>query len=92
MSYTIYFVTTKVGGSLRVVVDHKDIEANGERIAVAHKAWCVLWQNEKDRFGNETKRTTPTARMLRKLCDKEGVKVIKDQFTAAITYERDQNN
>lgn len=85
----MYKVTTPAGGSLLVPVEVRDIELSGEHAAVAHAAWRELWKNEKDKWGNETKKVSATARVLKKLCDMQGVDVVKEAFTAGITFEKE---
>ena len=80
----LYKVTTQAGGSLLVPVEVRDIELSGE-----HAAWRELWKNEKDKWGNETKKVSATARVLRKLCDMQGVDFVKEAFTAGITFEKE---
>jgi hypothetical protein len=84
----LYEVTTPIGGSLRIIVTDSDLKYNApERTAVAHAAWCKLWENERDEWGRDTKRQSATHRMLRKLCDEIGAGVAKARFTAAILYK-----
>ena len=86
--YGIYEITSAFGGSLRVTVDAIDIANLGERKAVAYAAWSELWRNERDQFGNETKRQSGTARMLRAMCDKQGMNVVKSAFTRGIEFSK----
>jgi hypothetical protein len=93
MTIHVYDVTTAIGGNIRVVLTDRDfpmkheVVADPVRTAVAHAAWCKLWENEKDEWGRDTKRQSGTHRMLRKLCDDIGVKTAKDRFTAAIQFK-----
>lgn len=82
-----YRVTAMFGGGLEVWVDPRDLK-DGERQGVGHAAWCELWRNERDKWGNETKRPTPVKVMLQKLVNKMGVDAVKRQFVNAIQYER----
>ena len=73
----LFSVSAASGGSLVVIVETKDITLYGERVAVAHKAWRDLFNNER----------SGTYRMLKKLCDTLGTDKAKAQFTSNIQYE-----
>jgi hypothetical protein len=87
--YSVYEITTAVGGNIRVVVETRDIELFGERQAVAHAAWRKLFDNERDEWGNLTKRQSPTQRMLKKLCADLGVDAVKRRFTENIEFTKE---
>jgi hypothetical protein len=75
-----------------VYVTPYDISKLGEQEAVGEAAWLALLDNERDGFGQDTGRASPTARVLRKLCVIEGEEKIKNQFVQSIVFEKVDND
>lgn len=73
--------TTLVGGSVEFFVERRHGQEEAQRGSLheflAHEAWRELFREAK----------SPTARMLRELCAKLGVREAKAKFTAGLTFE-----
>lgn len=83
----IVYATATGQHPIEVFVYPHDIQYIGEKLAVGHAVWLKMWENERDQWGMPTDRASPTARVLRRLCEQIGTEIVKRKFVDSITFK-----